>query len=436
MLPRTALALLLLLVSAAPAQNVSLPATAPAQRLEKFFAAFNSGRDGKIRKFLAENYTPAALSERDIDSRSATYRQLYEQTHGFELRAIAESQPSQVSAVAQAKLAGDWWLITLTVDPAAENRIPGVIFRATNRPPEFTPHVQLSPAQIAAALGQYVDRLSNSGRFAGVVLLAAPDGSTLLRKAAGNTNEGEAVKLSTPFGLASITKVFTAVAIAQLAEKGKLSFDDPLSRFLPQYPKPAGDQITVRELLTHTAGLPPYMGAQYFDKSHTLREHIDAIGSMPLAAPPGTRFVYSNAGYMLLRAVVVASAGETFENYLEEHIFKPAGMKPAGEALMTASDLLRFVDALRAGKLLSPEMRAIVTAGKVPMDEPGVRYGFGFQERTVNGDRLVGHGGGSAYVSARFDMYDNGYTVVVMSDQPNAPSGQIAMRAADLITQK
>lgn len=435
---RPALVVLLVLLAApfALAQEVRLPDTPPARRLEKFFQAFNSGKGGKMRKFIAENYKPGALAERSAEERSQVYLGLYEQTHGFDLRGIAETQPAQISAVAQARLTGDWWLITVATDPAAQDRIPGVVFRATARPAEFTPHVKLAPAEIAANLNQYVNRLAKAGKFAGVVLVAGPDGAPIVQKAVGDDYEGRPVTPQTAFGLASITKTFTAVAVAQLVAAGKLSFDDRLSKFFPDYPQPAGDQITVRELLTHTSGLPPYMEARYFDRPRPIQEHVKIFSSMPLAFPPGTKFQYSNAGYLLLRAIVVMASGEAYDSYLEKHVFAPAGMKPEEEARMTASDLLRFAAALRAGKLLSPEMWKAVTAGQVATGEPGVRYAFGFEERTVNGERLVGHAGGSAHVSAQFDLYDNSFTVVVMSDRPNDPAGQIAMRAAGWITQK
>jgi D-alanyl-D-alanine carboxypeptidase len=426
----------LLAATLAPAQEVRLPDTPPARRLAKFFAAFNSGKGGMMRKFISENYTPQALAERSAEERSHVYLGIYEKTRGFDLRGIAEARPAQISAVAQARITGDWWLLTVATDAAAQDRIPGVVFRATPRPAAFTPHVKLASAEIAANINRYVDRLAKAGRFAGVVLITGPDGAPLLEKAVGDDYRGRPVTLRTTFGLASITKPFTAVSVAQLAAAGKLSFDDRLSKFLPGYPQPAGDQITIRELLTHTAGLDPYMGDRYFAKTRSLQSHIDTIGSLPLSFPPGTKFQYSNADYILLRAVVMEASGEDYVPYLEKHIFAPAGMKPAGEALMTASDLLRFAAALRAGKLLPPEMWKTVTTGQVPTGEPGVRYAFGFEERTINGERLVGHAGGAAHVSAQFDLYDNGYTVVVMSDRGGDPAGQIALRAADWITQK
>ncbi len=429
-----ALCCVFILTGIAGAQKVEVPDSAVGKRLKNFVDAFNTGDRAAMRSFIHDNYTASALAQRDEDSRVETYLGLYRQTRGFDLRKIERATGTEIVALAQTRFTHDWWRISIAIDADAGNRVPGLTFRAVPTPDEFTPHVKLSDSEIATQLNDYVSKLADAHLFSGVVLVAKPGGEAIVNRAVGKTTDGAAITPETVFGLASISKVFTAVAVSQLADQGKLSFDDPVSKYIPEYPKPAGDRILVRQLLTHTAGLPALLDARYFQKSHTVGEFIEMFSKLPPEAKPG-EFHYSNAGYIVLRAVVAKASGQSFIDYLSQHVFKAAGMSPAGEGSMSAQDLLRFAQTLRSGKLLSPAAWKRMSTGQVT-EEEGVRYGFGLEERTLRGERYVGHGGGSTRVSAQFDIYDSGYTVVVMSDRSDAPSAQIAARAADLITQK
>ena len=168
-----------------------------------------------------------------------------------------------------------------------------------------------------------------TGDFMGSVLVARGDdvlhsngyGMADLEHSAPNTSE-------TIFRLASLTKQFTAAAILQLQEQGKLNVNDPVDRYLPDYPH--GKEITIDQLLNHTAGIPDYEFLQpsmVFRNAVSLDELIAKFSGLPLDFRPGSRFSYSNSGYVVLTAILENVSGQTYAEYLTDHIFQPVGME-------------------------------------------------------------------------------------------------------------
>ena len=169
------------------------------------------------------------------------------------------------------------------------------------------------------------------GIFAGTVLVAH-DGKVVYEAAVGLANRETNVpnRANTRFNIGSIGKTFTSVAILQLAEAGKLKLSDPISRFLPDIPYAEKDTITIAHLLNHSAGTGNYMAHKDFAANRGKLRTIDAYLPMIYDQPPsfaaGSRFQYSNSGMVLLGAVVEKASGQSYRDYLRDHIFKPAGM--------------------------------------------------------------------------------------------------------------
>lgn len=175
-----------------------------------------------------------------------------------------------------------------------------------------------------------MDKQVDVNDFSGTVLVMKKD-SVLLKKAYGLANREFAVEnaVGTKFVLASVTKYFTAIAIMQLVEQGKLSVDDKLSKFYPNYPK--ADQVSIHMLLTHTAGLPLdfddlYMNSTVISKDSALQ----VLMRKPFLFEPGTSCKYSNIGYFLLGQIVEKVSGKKYPEFLKEHIFDKAGMRNSG----------------------------------------------------------------------------------------------------------
>jgi CubicO group peptidase (beta-lactamase class C family) len=308
------------------------------------------------------------------------------------------------------------------------------------------------PAQDIQAL---VKRYAELDMFSGTVVVA-DNGKIIYSGAYGEANKDHRIpnRLNTSYNIGSIGKTFTGVAIMQLVEAGKLRLDDKLSKFLPEFPFPEKDAITIQQLLNHSSGLSDYMEHEEYKVKMSGIERISDILPLiytqkPIFAP-GERFGYSNSGMVVLGAIIDKISGLSYPDYLQRHIFKPAGMTesrlaqehevlanrsigytitpnssyianirtimPAsadGGLRTTAPDLLRFDQALNNNSLLNADsrQRMFTPVGPVPF------YASGWFTKMINDRRAVGHGGGAPGVNAEFRRYlDDNYTVIVLSN--------------------
>jgi CubicO group peptidase (beta-lactamase class C family) len=342
-----------------------------------------------------------------------------------------------------------------------------------------------SEAEMIGALDTLLEQQVEADLFSGAVLVAR-DGIPLFMKAYGLASKRYSVpnQIDTKFNLGSMNKMFTAVAIAQLAAQGALSFSDPIAMHLPDYPRDVASKVTIHHLLTHTSGLGNFFNEKFEasrSKLRTVDDFIPLFIDQPLAFEPGERWQYSNAGFIVLGAVIQrVSSGQSYFDYVREHVYKPAGMHntdaydmdrpipnlaigytrayvrewpelgpwrsnlflhtikggPAGGGFSTVEDLLKFDQALRGHKLLSPEHTNTVLAGKVDLPgAPGTQYAYGFHDDRTKASRIVGHGGGFPGINGQLDMYlDLGYTVAVLSNYSPPAAHYVAMRLREMLT--
>jgi D-alanyl-D-alanine carboxypeptidase len=274
------------------------------------------------------------------------------------------------------------------------------------------------------AIAAEIAKFAESKAFSGVVLLAK-DGRPFLHRAFGpNTT------LDTKFNLASVNKLWTMAAIAQLAGEGKLAYDDKVGKHLPRYPnRDVREKVTIEQLLTHRSGLGEFLTAEYMKTQPVkLRDLLPFFAHDTLEFEPGTTRGYSNAGFVVLGLIIEKVTGRDYFDYIGDTILKPLGMtstsfagtphnefiprhgSPAGGAWTTAADMLKFAEWLR---------RREPPRG-IPRD----------------GD-LMGHSGGIEGVSADVYMYPKlGYTVIVLSHQDAPASHDVARLARRLIESK
>ncbi|HEX6361069.1 serine hydrolase domain-containing protein [Actinophytocola sp.] len=338
------------------------------------------------------------------------------------------------------------------------------------------------------AFDRFVAQQAAEDRFSGTVLLAHR-GKPVLVRAHGLSNKdlGLPNRADTAFGLASITKVFTAIAIAQLAQQRKMAFHDTLGTHLPGFPAEIADTVTVHQLLTHTSGVgrPSFGSGAPSDPSWNSYDAVmegtmAIIRQTPLQFTPGTRYVYSNDGFVVLGAIVAAVSGQSYFDYVRQHVFTPAGMSrtdfysrpqvladnriarpywtqrtgeradfmaspyapftigPPGGAYSTVSDLLAFTRALAGGTLLSPAMAALMSSGKVPVPGDPLSqvdfYGYGHRDSIVNGQRVHGHSGSGPGMATRLDIHtDRDWVAIVLSNYDTTINPIVALER-DLIT--
>ena len=343
--------------------------------------------------------------------------------------------------------------------------------RQMSGPPKPWAEGPLTDDQIAEVIRTKVKAAADSDRFSGVVLVAHRD-VVLLHDVYGYADrEGNRPNTKdTPHPTYSLGKMFTSVAVAQLVAQGKLSWDDTLAKVLPSYPnKDAAKTITIRQLLTHTAGVPDvflskkYGGKEYASHEAMLPDFADA----PLNANAGKSFDYSNGNFAVLAAVVERLSGLRYDEYLKRNVFAPAGMTlPGGKSAIgyarfsehdplgieprrpetvrgrgnggkprplgfgggayTAEDLYRFARALRTGKLVPMAIADSMTKGEVTMGGR-TKYALGFFDRAMNGKRVVGHSGSNPDTGHDADLemvWDDEWTVVVLSNY-DAPAGMM-----------
>jgi len=270
----------------------------------------------------------------------------------------------------------------------------------------------------------------------GAAVLAVKDGKIILRKGYGmaNLELGVPIKPEMVFRIGSITKQFTAVAIMKLAEEGKLSVTDDIKKYLPDYPT-HGHTITIHHLLNHTSGIKSYTNVKeilsMLRKDMKPGELIDLFKNQPMDFAPGEQFLYNNSGYFLLGAIIEKVSGKSYEEYIDENIFKPLGMSSsyygsnsriiplrasgydkeknqitnasylsmtlayaAGSLLSTVDDLHRWYQALEAGKVLSQKsLEQMYTPTKLNNGETK-NYGYGWTLGTLFGEKTIEHGGG------------------------------------------
>jgi len=330
-----------------------------------------------------------------------------------------------------------------------------------------TSQAPLDDSQIRKELASYLDNLAANDQFSGVVLVAK-NGEPPFKKAHGvaNKSRNEPNNTETKFNLGSLDKMFTAVAVAQLAREGKLQFSDTVGKHLPNYPnRDVSARVTIHQLLTHTSGMGDYLDSPRFGELRntltSVNAHLPLFVNEPLSFEPGARFQYSNAGYVVLGAIIERASGKSYFDYVRENIFKPAGMmntgayelgqnipnlaigyagsdnggtrkdnapflpakgSPAGGGYSTVEDLLRFERALRGYKLLNEQYTSTLLSGKVVAPfGANIKYAYGFGDQLMNNHRIVGHSGGHPGVSAMFQMYmGKGYTVIVLSNYDGA----------------
>lgn len=458
--------LLLLLVAAVCKAQTVPPKTPAGQQCAAWLENFNRGNEEAYRAFLEKNF-PSHVN--DVD-RDMAFREM---TGGFDLKKIEDSTPTKITALVQERASDQFGRLTLEVQSAEPFQIMNRDVRAIARPAEF-PLPHLKQSELLAALRDNLNRDSNSDHFAGTVLIAK-DGKPVFEEAYGLADREHKIPntLKTRFRIGSMNKMFTATAILQLVAAGKIDLNSPLGKYLPDYPnKEIAEKVIIHQLLTHTGGTGDIFGPE-FDQHRlelrTLQDYVNLYGKRAPQFEPGSRWEYSNYGFILLGVIIEKVSGQSYYDYVREHIYEVADMSStgsepedtpvpersigytrmdstqwrpntdtlpyrgtsAGGGYSTVEDLLKFANALEAHKLLDAHYTDLLTTGKV--DARGARYAYGFGDQMVNGTRCFGHGGGAPGMNGELKICPGvGYVVAVLSNlDPPAAS-----RVADFVANR
>ena len=413
-----------------------------------------------MRALYGEHYSPAALASRPIEARLGGYREMRSNEGTLTPVEVPEVNEDGIQVVART---ADGRMLTLDFECEREppHRIRGIRVTAGGEggrgagPGAGPPGPPFSDEAAVQAMREILTRAAQADSFSGAVLLAR-DGKPLLRQAwnLAERRTGTPNRPETRFNLGSINKLFTKVAIAQLAEQGKLSLDDPLTRWLPDWPGASASKITIALLASHRAGVGDIFGQRYeaADRSKLRhnRDFIPLFRDQPLWFEPGTSERYSNGSYVLLGEIIAKASGKDYYDYMRDHVWGPAGMtataylaiddsardvamgysrgddgrgtpsenvssrpgrgSAAGGGYSTLDDMLRFDQALLANRLCAPAWTAWVIGGPPPTDAraaaaPGAggeKPGFGFA-------------GGAPGISAEH-MHEGALTLIVLGN--------------------
>lgn len=319
-------------------------------------------------------------------------------------------------------------------------------------------------AEIDAYLRAHVD----ANGYMGTVLVARGD-EVLFEGSYGFADLEHDVEHGSDsvFRIGSLTKQFTAAAVLDLADRSLVQLDDPVVRYLPDVPE--SERFTIRQLLQHTAGVPDYTSLPGFAEMQrdplTLAEVVETFADLPLEFEPGSRFAYSNSGYVLLAAVIERVSGQDYATYLRERLLDPLGLRatayddvrevvphradgymPSGDGLRhapfarpsvasgagalrsDAGDLFRWERALQRGDVGAGISLEDTLADPVEVDaERGLSYGYGWFLEEREGRRLAFHGGATeGFLNAVAVDPAEDVTAVVLSNVALVPSVAIA----------
>ncbi len=341
---------------------------------------------------------------------------------------------------------------------------------AQNQLPEAPPP-HLSESELISVVRQKLAQDTASDHFAGDALIAH-NGKPVFAEAYGLADREHKIPntLKTRFRIGSLNKVFTAVATLQLVQQGKLGLDDPVGKYLTDYPnRDIATKVTIHQLLTHTGGTGDLFGPEFDAHRLELRTHQDYVklyGNRGPSFEPGSRSEYSNYGFLLLGAIIEKVSGENYYDYVREHVYAPAGMtstgsepedqavpdrsigytaagatnglRPntgmlpyrgtsAGGGYTTVGDLLSFVNAVQQNKLLKAHYTEMLTVGKVKTPG-GCLVASAFASCEINGLSFFGMGGGSIGMNADLEVCPStGYVVAVLANMDPNAAGQESM---------
>jgi D-alanyl-D-alanine carboxypeptidase len=455
------IALVCVFASVASAQP-TVPATPAGRVLSAWLAAFNSGDLAALQAFDAAHRP-------DAPPISVTQR-FRSDTGGFTLVRIERSAPTAVTALLEENDARRLARLELEVSDGATPVVVSSTLREAARTVDV-PLARLSEAETISAVTAKIDDQLKADRFAGAVLIGRR-GRIVFQKVVGlaNRESQTANTLDTKFRNGSMNKMFTATAVMQLVEGGKLSLDDAVGKVISNYPTPeVARKVTIRHLLGHTGGTGDFFGPLFMKNRLTLKTHADYVAMFGDRAPlhePGAEFRYSNYGMVLLGAIIEQVSGMSYFDYVRTRIFEPAGMTStgslpeidpvpnrsigymrrndawvpnadtlpwsgtsAGGGYSTVGDFFRFAEALQSGKLVS-------SASLMQMTTPGIdrQYGFGMSIAGEGATRSFGHSGGAPGQNGDLRIFpESGYVVVALSNlDPPAASRMVDFIAARL----
>lgn len=364
-------------------------------------------------------------------------------------------------------------IVQFKLGATAADKIEFIFLQGTDDvPPGATRPAKLAPPMLIKAVQARAASRTAKDQFSGAILLAQR-GRVLFQKAYGLADRAnhKPNTLDTQFRFGSMGKMFTAVAIMQLAQDGKVDLEAPIGRYLANYPnQDVATKVTVANLLTHTGGTGDIFGPDFDAHKASLRslkDYVDLFGTRPSDFTPGSRFAYSNYGFILLGRIVEEVSGLSYDDYIQRSIFEPASMvstgnlpestvlphravsymgsgarlmradntlpfsgTSAGGGYSTVGDFNRFVNGLTSHQLLRSDTLQKLIDGGIRVDD-GQFVHFDFGGSMAGTGRYIGHNGGAPGMSGSlYHFLISDFTVIVLANRDPGAAESIALFAA------
>lgn len=470
------------LASPSIAQTTTAAATPAELSAHAVLAAINGSHDARSA-LVNSAFSAKALENESADSRVNWLDRIRADSGGLTVVSSSPQGDRMVEAIVRTNRGGKFGKLVLFTSKTEPGKISDLFLLAARDPAkvkaEAWPAGPLPLTRVASEIEKRAAALAAEDSFSGVVLVAKGD-KLLVNRAYGLADQEWKApnQAGTLFHVASVGKMFTAAAVLQLAREGKLSLDDTLAKWVPEYPHPEAAKITLRQLLTHSAGI-----GEWDVRQKTAFTGAEAAAGMtqPLLFEPGSRFAYSNAGFVLLQAAIERASGKSFGDALRELVFEPAGMgrtalipvtaivpnratgylRPeddplglgprfsnaqflgfvgdgAGGEYSTAADMLAFNRAIATGKLLGPDFTKEMLTPRIDFagaQRPS-KYGYGMNLAKCAGHSAFGHSGGgpnSGVSSVDYYVRDSGWSIIVLSNYDPPAAEDLAFSICEFV---
>jgi CubicO group peptidase (beta-lactamase class C family) len=334
-----------------------------------------------------------------------------------------------------------------------------------------TPSLALAPVELSSKIGQVMDALAEQDSFTGAVLVAR-NGEILLSQGYGWADWEKQLRNTpqTKFRIGSVTKQFTATVVLLLQAEGRLDVQDHMCVYLPECPA-AWQEITIHHLLTHTSGIPNFTGFLDYRKLQATPsapgQTIARFKDKPLDFKPGEKWSYSNSGYILLGYIIEQASGQSYETYVQGHIFEPLEMRSsgydhndgslaigytgaksswkeagyidmsipfaAGALYSTVEDLYRWDQALYSDRLAPQETLGLMFTPFVKVNNDA-SYGYGWFIGKMGNHQVISHGGGiDGFLSEIRRYVDDRVTLIVLTNRDTTNIRDVADQIEQVI---
>lgn len=387
----------------------------------QFIALYNTGDTAQYRAFANSIDTTAASVAHAMGQFSGEQNFVGR----VDVKNIQVVSPTETQTLVQTPRFETWWQVIVLTDSAQRYKEHHMrLLRVTNA---VLGNRTLLLPELAGEIEGFIKRQAAYQPFNGNVLIQK-DGKTIYQKSFGTATTGKQHQMQDRFDLASVGKLFTAIAILQLVDAHKLQLTDSVAALLPELKNKKLSSITIQQLLTHTSGMGDYFeDRQYQHIMDSMQAQRGASGPalyLPfferdsLRFAPGKDWAYSNTGFELLGYILENVTGTPYKQYIATHILTPANMHMtivgggAGGGQSTVEDMARFAAALKGFTLISkPRTQAFFSY------TVNGQYGWGSEHQTLAGETIVGHSGGFEKVCNEVNIYTkSGYTVIILSD--------------------